>query len=346
MRRLDTLVLRELAGPWAFGVAMFTTLLIAATYLGRIAEYIVQGIPPATVGQILLLLLPAILVKTFAMSTLLAGLLGLGRLSGDSEVIAIRAAGASLWRILLPVTAFALAVAALSFALNETLVPGAAKRSEALARDLAGKIDLKGAQPISQPQIEDGRLRLMVAARGFSLAEGTLQGVTLIVYDEGEQPQYVLVAPTLRWRGREDWRIEGGAKITSLDGGTVVRVNEAWPTGTPTLKASPQDLAGARVNDPDFLSMRELGTQIARARADRTLPEKGILNREFWYWNKMALPLATFVFGLLGASLGIRNARSAPAAGFALAIAIIFGYFMLTNFLAVWAQGGVMPPWL
>ena len=111
MKKLDVLILKELVGPWAFGVALFGSLLFAATWLGRVAEYISKGLPGEIVSQFALLLLPAILVQTFAMSSLLGALLAFGRLSSDSEVVAVRAAGVSLFRMIMPVAGFSLVVA-------------------------------------------------------------------------------------------------------------------------------------------------------------------------------------------------------------------------------------------
>ncbi|MER3462424.1 MAG: LPS export ABC transporter permease LptG, partial [Armatimonadota bacterium] len=39
IRLLDRLIYRELFGPWVFGVAMFTTVLLAGTYLFRLTNY-------------------------------------------------------------------------------------------------------------------------------------------------------------------------------------------------------------------------------------------------------------------------------------------------------------------
>ena len=72
MKRLDKLILAELLGPWTFGVAMFTVLIVASTYLFQITNYLVQGVPFGIVLEISLLVVPGILVKTFAMATLLA----------------------------------------------------------------------------------------------------------------------------------------------------------------------------------------------------------------------------------------------------------------------------------
>ena len=81
------------------------------------------------------------------------------------------------------------------------------------------------------------------------------------------------------------------------------------------------------------------------AAQDPTFEAGKYVNLQFWLYNKFALPLAAIVFGLLGAPLGIRNARTGTAAGFAIGVAIIFGYFMLVNILNNFAMGGAMPAW-
>ncbi len=67
-------------------------------------------------------------------------------------------------------------------------------------------------------------------------------------------------------------------------------------------------------------------------------------NLEYGYYNKIALPLAAFVFALVGAPLGIRNHRTGAAAGYVLSVAIILGYFVLSNVMGVLAQGRNVPP--
>ena len=111
LRQIDRLITKELIGPWLFGVGLFSALLMAATYLGRLVGYIVDQAPGELVGQLVVLSLPAILVKTFTMAVLLAALLAFGRLSSDSEIVALRAGGASIYRIVAPVAFFSLLVA-------------------------------------------------------------------------------------------------------------------------------------------------------------------------------------------------------------------------------------------
>ncbi|MCC7230135.1 MAG: LptF/LptG family permease, partial [Fimbriimonadaceae bacterium] len=184
MKRLDRLVIKELIGPWAFGVALFGALLFAATYLGRVAEYISKGLSGDLVGQATMLILPGILVQTFAMSMLLASLLAFGRLSSDSEIVAIRAAGVSLFRVIAPVSGFALCVAAVAFLANETIVPASAKRLLMLADQITRQLDGASEKGTSYPITEKGVLKGMVVAKSFIVSEGVLLGALITSYDK------------------------------------------------------------------------------------------------------------------------------------------------------------------
>lgn len=346
MRLIDRLVLRELIGPWAFGVGLFTTLLMAGTFLGRLTGYVVDGVPLSVIGQAFLLLLPALLAKTFAMAILLAALLGFGRLSSDSEFVALRAGGASIPRIVLPVAGFGLFVAVLTFAFNETVVPNATRQSLRLAAEIAKNKAPSSAMPLSRTEIKNGKLRLGIVAKNVRPTDQTLQGVTVVAYDDSGQESMVMLAPELRFTSTETWEMNGGATLISPDGRQVTRVEgRIWPQQVATIQKSFGDLIKERNDDFDAQSMRELAARIAEMKREGSQTKAQIANYEYGYWNKLSVPLAAIVFGTLGAVLGIRSHRTGTAAGFALAVAIIFGYMTLVNFMAVWAQGGAIPSW-
>lgn len=346
MKRLDALVLKELFGPWIFGVSMFTMLLIAATYLGRIAKYVVEGVPPSMILHITFLLLPAILVKTFAMALLLGALLAFGRLSGDSEITAIRAAGVSLYRIVFPVSMFSLLVAVGAFFMNERMVPAAARESATIMMDIAKTAQPKGAQPIQHFQVQDGKIVLMYGALGFNIADRSLQNVYVISYDKDGNEKYIMFAKELDFTDFKQWKIIGNAQIMSRDGTSLITISGAWPKGIAQLTATPDDLLAGQNNDMDVFSMSEIQELIRKGNASGSLTIEQVRNYEYGYWNKIALPLAAFIFGTLGATLGIRNHRTGSATGFAVSVAIIFTYFTLANFMNVYAMGGIFPPYV
>jgi lipopolysaccharide export system permease protein len=340
MKLIDRLVLKELIGVWLFGVGLFTALLFAATYLNRIADYVVRGVSPWTVLELVALLLPAILVKTFGMAMLLGALLAFGRLSSDSEIVAMRAAGASIFRIVLPVMAYSLAIATVTLFFNEKVVPPAANRAAEMLVDLAGKGNLDTGEPIAV-SIDKGKA--LLAARSFNIASRTMHGVNMTTFDEQGRPVYVMVAQELEYTGLNRWHVRGKTSVLSVDGGWKLEATEAWPEQIPTLNESPQDIATLNNNDNDLYTLAQIRAQIDRS--DQLAPPK-IANLWYGYWNKFAVPLAAFIFGTLGAVLGIRNARTGTASGFALAVGIIFLYITLANFMNVWAMNGVFPAWV
>lgn len=343
-------MIKEIAGPWVFGVFLFGSLLFAATWLGRVAEYISKGLPGNMVWQFSMLLLPGILVQTFAMSSLLGSLLAFGRLSSDSEVVAIRAAGVSLFRMIMPVAAFSILVALAAFSINEIYVPLAAKRSQVLLNEIALKLDSSVVNSTVIPVKKDGRLQAMVMAKDFSPDASVLRGVSVIGYDKDGNPSAYMYASELEYsspdalKNGEGWHIRGGAQMLSADGASKYTVTEAWPRELAHPEFKPGDILSRGLKSFETLSMRELGEKIASSADDKTISQKELRNYEYGYWNKIALPLAAFIFGTLGAALGIRNHRTGTATGFALAIVIIFGYFTIANFMNVWAQNGSFPP--
>lgn len=347
MRQVDRLVIKEMIGPWVFGVAMFSSLLMAATYLNKIAEYVVRGLSPALLLKIIILLMPAILAKTFAMAMLLSALLAFGRLSSDSEIIAMRAAGASIPRIVRPVMAFALVIAIITFFFNDQVVPPAAAKSRALVMSIDSRGQANKGEPVSIPIHEEGtgRIQAQLVAQEMDLLHSKLHNVTIIAYDKDGKKTFYLDCAEMEYHGKENWTISNGATLIPASGGRIIKVSEAWPANIPKLNKSIDDIDAASNSELDDYSMAETKHKIEMGRRDGSLKPKTIHNLEYGYWNKISVALAAFVFGTLGAVLGIRNQRTGSATGFAMAIGIIFGYFTLANFMNVWALSGVLPAW-
>lgn len=352
MKRIDVLVLKELLTPWFFGVALFSALIFSAGFLMKLTDLMVNGGSPLTVIELAFLILPGILAKTFAMAMLLASLLAFGRLSSDSEIVSMRAGGASVYRMVAPVAAFSLAIALGAFAINEGLVPYCSSRYQLLTSQLIKQVDAKAIQPTSVNIVgDDGKLQGILSAQNVDPGAQILRNVTLIAYRASGEPSAILFAKSMEFdpttiKQGKGWHIRGGATMVSADGQFRTEIkDEIWPTQMPTPGVKPQDILAGNLKDLDALSMSQIKAASERGKLTRSITSAQIANLEYGYWNKIALPLAALVFGLLGAPLGIRSHRTSTASGFALSIAIIFGYLMLANWMAVVAQSGLLPAW-
>ncbi len=133
---LQRYVLKELAAPTVVSLAFFTVLLLLRHFF-TLAEFLLN----ASVGFGLLMELSAIIVVTLfsltiPMAALLGVLIGIGRMTAENEVLAIRVAGISLGPVFLPVFIIAALTSALLAWGNRDLFPSLINRIESQQRQI------------------------------------------------------------------------------------------------------------------------------------------------------------------------------------------------------------------
>lgn len=349
MRLVDKQVLRELTGPFVFGVTAFSSVFFAGTYLLKLTNWVMHGMSLATAGEIVLLVLPSIVVYTLPMATLLAVLLGVGRLSGDSEVVALFAGGISLYRLVIPICALGVLVTASSISLTEFVSPRAYARFEELEAEM-----YKQVAPEDQPFTvrDDATDSLILVKGGVNVDTGVLRDVCVTRFVNGV-PYLVIYARRAEWSGLHDsakryhWRLyDGWSQIVGTDSPAYesfarARTKEVEIEKTPAQFLLYQKSASRKT---DQMSFRELTALVRYLREHPDRPQDQIREIEVDRWNKLALPASSLVFALLAAPLGIRPHRSASSVGFGLSILLIFVYWMIWHYTSSLAIQGSMEP--
>lgn len=123
MRLLDRHLLQAAAGPFLFGLATFTFLLMIDNLYRYVDMFISKGVPFLMATEVLFLSLGHTLALSIPMSVLFAVLMGVGQLAGDNEITAMKASGISLWKILRPLLAGATIICAGMIAFNHYIYP-------------------------------------------------------------------------------------------------------------------------------------------------------------------------------------------------------------------------------
>ena len=106
---LDRYLLRELAAPFGLGLVLLTFFLFIDRVYQLTDLVITKGVPSQLVFQLLVYMLPSFLALALPMAFLIAVLLAGGRLAGDLEITAFKAAGVSVVRLFQPVLVAAVA---------------------------------------------------------------------------------------------------------------------------------------------------------------------------------------------------------------------------------------------
>ncbi len=346
MPRLDRYLTREVLGPLALGFLVYTFLLLMQTLFRLAAMIIRRGVPASQVGEMLLLSLPNIIVLTIPMSFLFAILVASGRLAADSELIAMRSAGISLYRLCRPVLVLAVVLTVLNGFLMLYVLP----RGNHALQKLQLEILSHSVSQQVQPRIfYEGWEGLVLYVNNFPAGEDQWQGV--FVADSVPTGENEV---TVADRGEVILSEDGERLMLRLEDAIAHRVD--FDSADRYRRASHRTLS--RLLDDSFTSgqqatiasskgLRELTLGELRERlADPNLPAQLRNLSQVEVHKKFALPAACVVFALIGLPLGFAGRRgSGRSAGFAISIAIILVYWILLDNGEETARIGRMAPW-
>ena len=101
---VDRWLISQLLPPMLFAIGAFTAVSLSVGIMFDLVRKIVEfGLPLQIALKVLILKLPGFLVLSFPMSMLLATLLAYGKLSSNSELLALKSLGYTNKRIIVPV---------------------------------------------------------------------------------------------------------------------------------------------------------------------------------------------------------------------------------------------------
>ncbi len=240
-----------------------------------------------------LLQAPASLYELIPIASLVGVLVGLGVLSGNSEITVMRAAGLSPLRIVGYTFIPALFFAASCLLLAQWVVPPSASLAQARKAQALGEHALRGYWQ------REGEQFVHIAA---VLGQGTLQGIAFYQYQSDGTLQKVSSAHQAHY-DQNGWIMDDWQESRMAADGSVDVHQEAthfWATSL-----TPQFLAMAAV-EPDFQSPVQLyhyATYLLSQGLDAA-------PYQLEFWKKIMQPVATLAMVLLAASIMFGPLRS------------------------------------
>jgi lipopolysaccharide export system permease protein len=346
---LDRWLLAELIGPLIFGVAAFTavSLSVGAVFelVRRVAE---SGLPLDVAVRVLVLEMPSFLVLSFPMATLMATLLTYSKLSGNSELTALRSVGVATWRMVVPAVAIALVMTTLTFAFNEAIVPRTlfeAKNTlnRAIGRAVAGEqkdnvmFSKYGQIEAADGSSERGLTHFFYAQR---FNKGVMERVTLLDLSRRDQ-RVLLSADRARWSEADaQWEFLDGHVFGVTEGSDSSTTSADFERYLYPLGSQPLQVAKLP-KDSNSMTIGQART------AERLLREasdlQGARKLRVRIQEKFAFPAVCLVFGLIGSSLGVRpHSRRSRSQGFGLRVkGTLSPYFSAWLPVVIGLGGGV-----
>jgi lipopolysaccharide export system permease protein len=348
---MDRYIFTQLLMPFLFGVGAFSSIVLAVGSLLELVRQVAEsGLPIIVAAKVIALQMPQFVVYSFPMSILLAGMMTYSNFSGNSEIIAFRSCGISIYRLILPAFVLSAIVTGLTFFLNEIVVPAASQEATqtlnvALKQDKPTfkqnniivpeykEIDVKGG----------GKEQVLVRLFYAEKFDGkVMSGLTILDRSQRDKGLSQIVnAESASWDGKESkWDFTNGT-IYLVSPDASYRNIVTFQRQKLQLPKSPFELAAPdkRVDDMSVSELRAYADTI-RLGGDK----KKILNVAVTIQRKLAFPFVCIVFSLIGASMGIRPQRTGKATSFGVSVLMIFGYYLIMMICAALGQSEVISP--
>ncbi|MCJ8500745.1 LPS export ABC transporter permease LptF [Desulfatitalea alkaliphila] len=334
-------IFKEMLAPFGVSIAFFSFVFIM-TQLPQMTNYVVNyRIGLTSLGLMLLYSLPFFLQFILPMAVMIAVLLTFLRMSGDMEIVALKAGGVNIYRLLPPVLVFGLIGAVINAGMAVHGLPMGRKAAKQLLYDVAvAHVDIG----LTPRRFIDTYKDVVLYIHEVDTAGRTLRDIFIEDRRSADMSSTV-VAP----RGRLSVDSENMVANLRLFDGTIHqvgleegRVNEVrFETYDIRLDMDrSMDGVSRRPQHVEEMTMAELRHIITGAEQKDGRYYKALLE---WH-KKFSLPAACPALALLGMALGVRARSSKRAYGIGLGLAFFLLYYILLSLGWALGEEGVYPP--
>lgn len=343
MRIIDRYVIREIIPPFLIALLVFTFILIIPFIIELAEQMIAKGVPWATLLQLMGTLIPGVAALTIPMALLIGILVAMGRLSADREVVVLMACGVSPFRLLQPILFFGV----ICWGVASWVMLEAMPNANQTFREISNKIVMDRAEGEVRPRVFFEDFPNLVLYVNEVPAGGS--GWTDVLAADSRNPAQQVIY--LAKRGRMVIDREAKTIQMVLEDGTRHRTDLADPSSyevarfeSTILSLDPETVFprnGPARGDRE-LSIEELHAKAEEFRAQGISPHNQVMEIH----KKFSIPVACFVFGLLGLALGATSRKDGKLAAFVLGIGVIFSYYVVMYGGEALAKGHWLPAWL
>ena len=351
---LDRWLLGQIIPPMIFAISAFTVISLSVGVMFDLIRKIVEyGLPLFQALKALIFSLPSFLVLSFPMAVLLSTLLSYGKLSANSELLALRSLGIKTSRIIVPAIAVSIFMTGLTFYFNDNLVPTSNKLAELTLRSGMGSsfnkensknniiFSRKGSRidpATNKPTKTNTFLTHIFYASRFE--NNIMKEVTVLDFSRENIKQILTANNAIFDKDSSSWLFTDGSIVSTDSIGKTTSIK--FKQYTYHFVEGPLDLAKVPKDARD-MSLKEAleAERIYKKIGD----QKEIRKIQVRIQEKFTLPCACLVFGLIGSILGSKShLRSSKSQGFGLSVILILIYYIISFVSSSFGVKGLLPP--
>ena len=351
---IDRWLIGQLLPPMFFAISAFTVISLSVGVMFELIRNIVEyGLPVFLAIKVLFYSLPSFLVLSFPMAVLLSTLLTYGKLSSNSELLALRSLGINNYRIVAPAIALSIFMTGLTFYFNDNLVPTANRLAEVTLRSGIGSsftdkkrknniiFTRKGSRiesSTNKPTKINTFLTHIFYASKFE--DNIMREVTVLDFSRQNIRQILTANSAIFDKGSSSWIFSEGSVVSINSEGQTTnlqfqRYSYPFVEGPLDIAKIPKD--AAEMSLKQALEAEQIYKEIGNSKEIRKIQVR--------IQEKFTLPCACLVFGLIGSSLGSKlNIRSSKSQGFGLSVILILIYYVMSFLFSSFGVKGIITP--
>ena len=351
---IDRWLIGQLLPPMFFAISVFTVISLSVGVMFDLIRKIVEyGLPVFLAIKVLIYSLPSFLVLSFPMSVLLTTLLTYGKLSSNSELLALRSLGINNYRIVAPAIALSIFMTGMTFYFNDNLVPSANRLADITLRSGIGSsfsdnkrknniiFTRKGSRidsDTNKPTKTNTYLTHIFYASKFE--NNIMHAVTVFDLSRQNIRQILTAKNAIFDKDSSSWIFAEGSLISINTEGQTSNIQfqkyiYPFVEGPLDIAKVPKD--AAEMSLKQSLEAEKIYKEIGNARELRKIQVR--------IQEKFTLPCACLVFGLIGSSLGTKlNIRSSKSQGFGLSVILILIYYVMSFLFSSFGVKGIITP--
>jgi LPS export ABC transporter permease LptG/LPS export ABC transporter permease LptF len=347
IRRIDKILFRAIVPPFLSALVVLTFVVFVREF-GRLSELLVtRNASPEVIGIIACAILPAILIYTLPLSFLIGNLIGLSGLSGESQIVALRACGVPLRSLVRPVLFLGAIVGIFTGILSTIILP----ETNDIFFSLKDRISLRSATSQIQPRVFNVNFANVVIYLDDIATDRQRWSRVFLSDSSDPKSRKTVLARDGTWVTDS----EANRLQLHLEHGTIYEVDPENPSKDKLSVFAatdiPIELSRGSSGDSDQLDKErhrevfELSMAELWRGSPGTKPEER-LKQDVELHRRLALPFSILGFSLVGLTLGVSTKKGGRTSGFVLSLLlVIFFYVSLMNGLRL-ATIGKIPSWL
>ncbi|HMI51525.1 MAG TPA: LptF/LptG family permease, partial [Candidatus Saccharimonadales bacterium] len=338
-RLMDLYLLRRFLSYFALLMVIFVFLFETFTFFELLDDIARHRVPFLVVVNYFRYLTPYLLYNLAPLGALIAVLVTLGTMSKNNEIVAIKASGISLYRLAVPLLLMGTTLAATMIVLDDTYLPYANQRQDALRNQIKGKPP----QTYSQPQRWIfGESSKVYNYDVFDPAQNVFGGLSIVEIDPVSfQIRRRIFANRAQWSDQQkQWFLESGW-VRDFSDGAIARYEKFKVTAFSEL-TEPPSYFNREVRQASQMNLNELRRYIAGLRKAGF----DVSNLIVQWHVKLAFPLIAPIIMLLAIPFAFLVGTRGAISGVAMGVGIGLAYWIISRLLEAMGGVGQLPPFL